>query len=315
MLAVIQKEKSFNEIFSDYFKENKTEIAHAIPKLFPFLESLKDHSFITDKIYADSYEACRNLVPVENVVYNVLDHLEKFSGWSFLCILFNRTNLNAYPGLREIHKSLETELQDKYLSQRRKQDQKLATKQPRYEQGAGDGCSQRRLTRTPSDPSSSDGAIQSGSRKRLSESAWDARSKHTNTDHSVFHPRESHQTNCEPAQAGTNLHTHENWTGPCFVKQENLQKPGTMQNQEDEVIVIGSEGSECSDEDDEKELLELFTVTPGVRRQIEEESEDHVPQAPELRTSLRNSHLLFPDSPPLGDIEEPSRPFSAPYFF
>lgn len=310
MLAVIQKEKSFNEIFSNYFKENKTEIAHAIPKLFPFLESLKDRSFITDKIYAHSYEAYRNLVPVENVVYNVLDHLEKLPDWSFLCTLFNRTNLDAYPGLREIHKSLETELQDKYLSQRSKHDQKLATIQPRYEQGAGDGCSQGRLTRTPSDPSSSNGAIQSGSRKRLSESAWD-----TNTDHSVFRLCESHRINCERAQAGTNLHTHENWTGPCFVKQENLQKPGTVKNQEDEVIVISSEGSECSDEDDEKELLEVFALTPGIRRQIEEEGEDHVPWAPELRTSLRNSRLLFPDSPPLGDIEEPSRPFSAPYFF
>lgn len=54
MLAVIQKKKSFDEIFFDYFKKNKTEIAHAIPKLFPFLESLKDRSFITDKIYAVS---------------------------------------------------------------------------------------------------------------------------------------------------------------------------------------------------------------------------------------------------------------------
>uniref|UniRef100_A0A8C8W0N2 RIKEN cDNA A630001G21 gene n=1 Tax=Peromyscus maniculatus bairdii TaxID=230844 RepID=A0A8C8W0N2_PERMB len=199
MLAVIQKEKSFNEIFSNYFKENKTEIAHAIPKLFPFLESLKDRSFITDKIYAHSYEAYRNLVPVENVVYNVLDHLEKLPDWSFLCTLFNRTNLDAYPGLREIHKSLETGNSFSHLPF------KLATIQPRYEQG-------------------------------------------------------------------TNLHTHENWTGPCFVKQENLQKPGTVKNQEDEVIVISSEGSECSDEDDEKELLEVFALTPGIRRQIEEEA-------------------------------------------
>lgn len=54
MLAVVQKKKSFDEIFFDYFKENKTEIAHAIPELFPFLESLKDRSFITDKTYAVS---------------------------------------------------------------------------------------------------------------------------------------------------------------------------------------------------------------------------------------------------------------------
>ncbi|ERE86234.1 nuclear body protein [Cricetulus griseus] len=314
MLAVIPKKKSFNEIFFDYFKEHKIEIAHAIPKLFPFLESLKDRSFITDKIYADSYEACRNLVPVEKVVYNVLDHLEKLFGWSFLCILFNRTNLNAYPGLREIHESLQTELEDNYLSQRSKQDQKLVTVQPHYEQGPGDSCSLGSLTRTPSDNASSDGSIQSR-KGRSPESTWDLKSKHTNTDHLVFHPRESHRNNYGCTQAGPNLCTHENWTGPCFVKQENLQKPGTKQNQEDEVIVISSEGSECSDEDDEHELLELFTLTPRHRRQMDEEDEDHVPWAPELRASVRRSNLLFPDSPLLGEVEEPNRPFSAPYFF
>lgn len=99
------------------------------------------------------------------------------------------------------------------------------------------------------------------------------------------------------------------------MKQENPQKPGTIQNQEDEVIVVSSEGSECSDEDDEHELLELFTLTPRHRRQMDEVGEDHVPSAPEPRASVRHSHFLFPDSPFLGDIEELNRPFSAPYFF
>lgn len=311
MLAVVQKKKSFDEIFFDYFKENKTEIAHAIPELFPFLESLKDRSFITDKTYADSYEACRNSVPAEKVVYKILDNLEKPFGWSFLCTLFNRTNLKAYPGLREIHKNLETELEDKYLSQRSKQDQKLATVHPRCEQGAGDSCSQGSLTWSPSDPASSDGAIRPGSGRRLSEStesSWNVKSRHADTVHSILHPHESHRTNYECTQAGTNLRARENWMQPCFVKQESLQKLGTMQNQEDDVIVISS------DEEDESELLELFTLTPRRRQQVDEEGEDHVPWAPECRGSLRRSGLLFPDSPFLGDIEEPSRPFSTPSF-
>lgn len=41
-------------------------------------------------------------------MYKILDNLEKLFGWSFLCTLFSRTNLKAYPGLREIHKNLET---------------------------------------------------------------------------------------------------------------------------------------------------------------------------------------------------------------
>ncbi|OBS64414.1 hypothetical protein A6R68_07044 [Neotoma lepida] len=140
LVSAIQKKESFNEIFVNYFKENKIEIAHAIPKLFPFLESLKDRSFITDRFYA----------------------------------VINRMLPN---------------------SKRRE---------------------------------------------------------------------------------GTNPDTHENRTQPCFVKQKNPQKPGTMQNQEDEVIVISSDGSEGSDEDDEKELLEVFTLTPRVGRQMEEERPESV---------------------------------------
>ncbi|XP_021054922.1 nuclear body protein SP140-like protein [Mus pahari] len=188
MFGVIQKEECFNEVFLNYFKENKIEIAHAITKLFPFLESLRDRSFITDKLYADSYEACRNSVPVAKVVYNVLSHLEKWDS-SFLWALFNRVNLKEYPALREIHKSLETELQDRSSPQKRKQEEKkLATVHPSYEQG-------------------------------------------------------------------TNLCTHKNWAQPCSVKQENLQEPETRQNQVDEIIVISSESSECSDEDEEDQAL------------------------------------------------------------
>lgn len=193
MFEVIQKEERFNEVLLNYFKENKIEIAHAITKPFPFLESLWDRSFITDKVYADSYEAYRNLVPVEKVVYNVLSHLETLSDSSFLWALFNRVNLKEYPALREIHKSLETELQDVCSPQKGNQEeQKLATGQPSYEQG-------------------------------------------------------------------TNPSTHENWTQPCFVKQENPQEPETWQNQVDEVIVISSESSECSDEDEEDQVPGTWT--------------------------------------------------------
>uniref|UniRef100_A0A8C6G9N8 RIKEN cDNA A630001G21 gene n=1 Tax=Mus spicilegus TaxID=10103 RepID=A0A8C6G9N8_MUSSI len=206
MFGVIQKKERFNEVFLNYFKENKIEIAHAITKLFPFLESLRDHSFITDKIYADSYEACRNSVPIVKVVYNVLSHLERLSDSSFLWTLFNRVNLKEYPALREIHKSLGTELQDGYSPQKCKQEeQKLATVHPSYEQG-------------------------------------------------------------------TNLCTHEKWAQPCFVKQDNLQEPEIQQNQVDEIIVISSESSECSDEDEEDQAMGT-----GLRRQMDKEAEDSAP--------------------------------------
>nr|XP_055146901.1 uncharacterized protein LOC129488549 [Symphalangus syndactylus] len=49
MFAVVQKKQISYQIFSNHFKENKVEIANAITKPFPFLESLRDNSFITEK--------------------------------------------------------------------------------------------------------------------------------------------------------------------------------------------------------------------------------------------------------------------------
>ncbi|XP_008836340.2 nuclear body protein SP140-like protein [Nannospalax galili] len=110
MFAMVQKEKVFNETLLSHFKEKKVEIANAITKLCPFLESLRDRSFITDKMYANFQEACRNQVPIEKVVYHVLVHLEKMFDWSLLRVLFSRVNLKEYPGLIEIEKSFETAL-------------------------------------------------------------------------------------------------------------------------------------------------------------------------------------------------------------
>ncbi|KAM9249834.1 nuclear autoantigen Sp-100-like isoform 4-T5 [Dugong dugon] len=108
MFAMVQdREKIFHEIFLDHFKKNKVEIADKITKLFPFLETLRDHSFIPDKLYNDSQEAYRNLVPVSNVVYRVLCHLEETFDESLLQVLFSKVNLKEYPDLIQIHRSFE----------------------------------------------------------------------------------------------------------------------------------------------------------------------------------------------------------------
>ncbi|XP_045415163.1 nuclear autoantigen Sp-100-like [Lemur catta] len=127
MLAVLHKKNTLYEIFFNHFKENKVKIASAITKLFPFLESLRDRSFITNKIYT-------------RVVYNVLCRLEERFDCSLLEVLFSRVNLKEYPELIEIHKSFENVLQDKYSPQKSdgKETQKKHSIQPDCERGNGE---------------------------------------------------------------------------------------------------------------------------------------------------------------------------------
>ncbi|EDL75545.1 rCG23993, partial [Rattus norvegicus] len=58
------------------FKENKVEIASAITKLFPFLMSLRDRDFISEQKYQECQETCKNLVPVDRVVYDILSDIQ-----------------------------------------------------------------------------------------------------------------------------------------------------------------------------------------------------------------------------------------------
>ncbi|XP_066201552.1 nuclear body protein SP140-like protein [Saccopteryx leptura] len=138
MFSITQdKETIFHETSLNHFKENKVEIANAITKPFPFLESLRDRSFITEKIYKESQEACRNLVPIGRVVYPILCELEKTFNRSLLQTLFSRAHLKEYPDLIQVHKSFENVIQDKYspLESHKEEVYKLPSTQPSYEPG------------------------------------------------------------------------------------------------------------------------------------------------------------------------------------
>uniref|UniRef100_A0A8D0ILP6 SP110 nuclear body protein n=1 Tax=Sus scrofa TaxID=9823 RepID=A0A8D0ILP6_PIG len=78
--------RPLEEALFQHFIHQKLEIAYAINKPFPFFEGLRDNNFITDTLYRESLEACRNLVPVSRVVYNILTKLEKTFSLP-LCIL------------------------------------------------------------------------------------------------------------------------------------------------------------------------------------------------------------------------------------
>uniref|UniRef100_A0A4X1TMK6 SP110 nuclear body protein n=2 Tax=Sus scrofa TaxID=9823 RepID=A0A4X1TMK6_PIG len=97
--------RPLEEALFQHFIHQKLEIAYAINKPFPFFEGLRDNNFITDTLYRESLEACRNLVPVSRVVYNILTKLEKTFSLSFLEMLFGHINLYEYPSLMAVFKS------------------------------------------------------------------------------------------------------------------------------------------------------------------------------------------------------------------
>uniref|UniRef100_A0A8C3VZH5 Nuclear body protein SP140 n=1 Tax=Catagonus wagneri TaxID=51154 RepID=A0A8C3VZH5_9CETA len=98
------EEQFFNELIFKFFKEKKVDIATVITKPFPFLMGLRDRSFIPEQMYEQFLEACRNLVPVERVMYDVLSELEKKFDKTILDAVFSRVNLKAYADLGQIFK-------------------------------------------------------------------------------------------------------------------------------------------------------------------------------------------------------------------
>ncbi|VCW98985.1 unnamed protein product [Gulo gulo] len=136
MFSIVKNKEISHEALLNLFKQNKVEIANAITKPFPFLESLRDRSFITEKIYKDSQEAHKNLVPVQKVVYNILCYLEKTFDRSLLQVLFSRVHLKEYPDLIHVHRIFENVSEDKYFPQKNdsEETQNLSNTGPSSEQ-------------------------------------------------------------------------------------------------------------------------------------------------------------------------------------
>ncbi|EPY82328.1 hypothetical protein CB1_000661019 [Camelus ferus] len=130
-------DKLIYETVFNHFKRHKVEISRAIKKAFPFLEVLRDRELITNKMYQDCQDSCRNLVPVPKVVYHVLDELQSTFDVTLLEALFSEVNMQEYPDLSYIYKSFEKVIQEKLNCEERDQEerQERPNIQLRLEQG------------------------------------------------------------------------------------------------------------------------------------------------------------------------------------
>ncbi|XP_055472615.1 nuclear autoantigen Sp-100-like isoform X2 [Psammomys obesus] len=144
-----------NNAILQYFKKQKLVISYAIKKPFPFLEGLRDHELITDKMYHDFQDSCRSLVPLHEVIYKALEELEKNFNMTVLQELFCEVNMENYPHLEPISTSFNNVFPNALCFQG--SDRGGLNSHLSLEQGPGESCSQGSLTWSPMNSSSSDG--------------------------------------------------------------------------------------------------------------------------------------------------------------
>ncbi|XP_070278465.1 nuclear body protein SP140-like protein [Myotis yumanensis] len=131
-----EEEKRIYDIALCHFKRQKVAISNIIKVAFPFLELLRDYGFINNEMYEMSKESFKTPGSETEVIYNVLDEVEKSFNLSLLEALFSKDIMNSYRGLNDIYKIFKKVIPniEQFLSSGEENEERPAIQQ-RLEQG------------------------------------------------------------------------------------------------------------------------------------------------------------------------------------
>lgn len=304
------------ETLFKHFKRHKVEISNAIKKPFPFFECLRDRELISNKMYDDCQDSCRNLVPVPRVVYNVLNELEKTFALPLLEALFSEVNRQEYPNLNHIYKSFEFAIQEKinYQESDEEEEDNSPNTQLSIEQGTGENCYPSLTSSCPQSSSyhgttpSENGPLENlcepeqinGNRTDTTSDKNDAQEVQQANEEYAQESEPAESCEQEPIQVNNGdtredtpiplpcdgksspISNHGIQVNSCSVHLVDIKKEkpffSSTLNQASDVIVISSDSEENSDEDKAPEDSMSTLESGPAKRFVElESSEDEGP--------------------------------------